>query len=87
MCRRDHVLTHIHSIYLHHDSLPHLAPKKQTTEDRWGGGVGGAMWQVSSTLPVTVRHFLEEQTARNTNFPVKRLFFWGKVWEVLLKTP
>lgn len=54
VCRQDHVLTHIHSIYLHHDSLLHLALKKQAQ------GVEGAVWQVSCTLPVTLQHFLEE---------------------------
>lgn len=64
--------------------------KKQTTGGRWGGG---RMWQVSSTLPVTIQHFLEEynkQPETQTSL-WKGFFFSGvkettNVWEVLPKT-
>lgn len=65
--------------------------KKQTTGGRWGGGRQDVAGEFHSSSDNTTFLGRIQQTARNTNFPVKRLFFSGvkettNVWEVLPKT-
>lgn len=75
------MLTHIHSIYLHHDSLLHLALKNKLQGRGWGVGES-----YSSSDTTTFLGRIRETTT-NTNFPVKRLLGGrggglSHVWEV-----
>lgn len=63
---------HIHSIYLHHGSLLHLALKNKLQ----GEGVGRGGESHSSCDTTTFLGGIQ-QTSATPNFPVKRLF-WGK---------